>query len=520
MYNFTMKMGVEKMLKKYWYYIILVIGIIILFLISSYDTSNTNLYFKGEKITLQDGLFRQDDRYFISYEDIKLNFEENVFYDKISKKLIITTWDNVIKIKSEDTIKHENKKWYDISYIASKLDLDFIPSKRNIYILDHELIDATLLYNRVELYDITENKVKSILDKNSTVNVIVDEARDSKWVNVIVTSENYKMVGRILNKKLSFKDVNYKEEVDKLEKQVVVYVQDTLSKNTDITKVTGISQNLIRLSGKDKITTNNIYRPSGYNKEIYAVFTNGYKFSNFDTDILTHMLNSDENKEKTIKSILEFLDKNSLNGVVLDFKKFKTSDKTLLTEYIKELGASLHKENKKLYINVENTTSIDIKACENFVDYIIVEAYGERTVHSKTFGAYSSVSFVNSVVEDIKKLDIDVKKIILGISPNSLLFTIRAGTIIDTEMYNMNMASKYIKANNLEIITDNINKMHYIDFKKGITSYKMWLEDEYSIKEKMNILTKNNLSGVSIYKSGDENINIYDIIYKSLEVEK
>lgn len=528
MYNFTMKKGIENILKKYWYYIILFIITVILLLVSCYvEKRDISLYYINNRLELKDSLYQKNNEYYISYDDLKANFSENIFYDKISKKLIVTTWDNVVKIESKYAVKYEDKLWFNIKYLADNFGFDVLNCDRNIYILNDEYIDAKAKEYRLELYSVTGNQVIDVITNNKDVSlkVIADENVENTniWVNVVVSNKEKIQVGRVLKEKVeyTYEDIE-KEEIkeEEINPQVIVYVKDTLSSNTDITKITGISESLLRLSGEDTVTKNKVTRYLGYTKDIYAVYTNGYIYSNFDTDVLTYMLNSDENKEKTIKEVVDFVQKNELAGIVLDFKNFKSSDKDLLTEYIKELGVNLHKENKKLYVNVENITSIDIKNIENFVDYIIVKAYGERTLHSKTFGAYSSVTYVDNMVSNILDLGVKAKKIILEISPNSLLFTIRAGTIIDTELYNMSAVSEYIKLNNLEVIKDNTNKMNYIDFKKGITSYKMWIEDESSIKEKLNIVTKNSMAGVSINKSGDEIKSIYDLIEKSLEVAK
>ena len=100
MYNSSMN---EDVLKKYWYYIILVVIIFILLLIGADNKNdNTKLWCMGNKINLSDNLYVENDNYYISLEDLEKCFSKNVFYDKISNKLIIVTWDNVLKLKESD----------------------------------------------------------------------------------------------------------------------------------------------------------------------------------------------------------------------------------------------------------------------------------------------------------------------------------------------------------------------------------------------------------------------------------
>lgn len=515
MYNFSMN---ENVLKKYWYYIILVIVTLILLLFSKvYKSVDTKLWYMGSRINLSNKLYLKEDEYYISLEDLEKCFKDNVFYDKISNKLIIVTWDNVLKLEENDKINYDNKIWYSILNIVDKLNLDMIVENNNIYICEKKYINASKKPFRVELYDIQNNDIIEIVSKKENIKIIEDEnlINSNKFVNVIVSLNDKNIVGKILKNKLEY---NYVAETKQtiLNKQVIVTIQDVLSDNTDLSKVTGIAVSSLRFSDENKLVQEKINVPKGYNKEVYAVLTNGYKLSNFDTDILTYMLNSDDNKQKTIKSIVDYLNKNDLDGLVVDIKNFNNSDRDLLTQYIKELSANIHTIGKKIYINVENTLSIDIKAISEFVDYMIIQAYGQRTIYSKTSGAYSDVTFVDNFIEKIKDMGINCEKLILEISPISLLFSVRAGTIIDVEMYDMSSANKYVKLNNLKLLTDNKNKMHYIDYKKGIVTYKMFIEDEYSIKEKINVARKNGIMGISIYKSGYETKSIYDIILNGL----
>lgn len=516
MYNSSMN---EDVLKKYWYYIILVVVIFILLLIGADNKNgNTKLWCIGNKVNLSDNIYLENDNYYISLEDLEKCFSKNVFYDKISNKLIIVTWDNVLKLKESDEIKHENKIWYSINYIADKLGLDVVTDNNGIYLYNKKYIDAKIKSFRSELCDLESNNVIKIINKKDSIKIIEDEnlTNSNKYVNVIVNSNKKSTVGKILKSKLEY-DYIKEEQSNSLDKQIIVTLQDKLSSNTDLSKVTGIAAYALRFSYENKIVQEKISIPKGYEGKVYAILTNGYKLSNFDTDILTYMLNSDENKEKTIKSVVDYLNKNNLEAIVLDIKNFNNSDRDLLTQYIKELSASLHKNDKKIYVNVENTLSIDIEGINEFVDYIIVQAYGQRTLYSKTSGAYSDVTFVKNFIEKIKNMGISEEKLILEISPVSLLFSIRAGTIIDVEMYDMTSANEYVKLNNLKLLTDNKNKMHYIDYKKGIVTYKMFIEDEYSIKEKINLAKENGIMGISIYKSGYETKNVYDIISKGLE---
>ena len=74
--------------------------------------------------------------------------------------------------------------------------------------------------------------------------------------------------------------------------------------NTDLSKVNIVALNMYRLSGVNSLTeldyTNNI--PNGV--DVLATINNGHTSSNYDADILTSMLNSEENRNKIIEQIV------------------------------------------------------------------------------------------------------------------------------------------------------------------------------------------------------------------------
>ena len=78
------------------------------------------------------------------------------------------------------------------------------------------------------------------------------------------------------------------------------------------------------------------------------------------------------------------------------------------------------------------------------------------------------------------------------------------------------MMQEYISANNIQISRDKGANQNYINYTKGITTYKMWLEDEYSVTKKTELAVRYNLAGVSVYRSGMELKEIYNSISNTL----
>ena len=91
---------IDKINNSYIYVVILavyaIITLCISMLITKPNNKDTNIIVNGEGLNLKNGVVNIKGTRYITREDIEENFFEHVFYDKISRTLIITTWDEKI----------------------------------------------------------------------------------------------------------------------------------------------------------------------------------------------------------------------------------------------------------------------------------------------------------------------------------------------------------------------------------------------------------------------------------------
>ena len=109
---------------KYKYYIMLTLVIIILIIMASYSAlyNEYDLYFNGNKIETSEPVFQNNNNIYISLNDLTNVFKDNAYYDRISGKVIITTYSNVIKIDKSDkdyTISQNGEIFFDLIKVHS-----------------------------------------------------------------------------------------------------------------------------------------------------------------------------------------------------------------------------------------------------------------------------------------------------------------------------------------------------------------------------------------------------------------
>ena len=71
--------------------------------------------------------------------------------------------------------------------------------------------------------------------------------------------------------------------------------------------------------------------------------------------------------------------------------------------------------------------------------------------------------------------------------------------------------------NNAEITWNEEVKQYYGDYVKDNVTYKMWLEEERSIEEKVKLATKYELKGVAGWKIGLQKKEIWDVLNNYLK---
>ena len=59
-------------------------------------------------------------------------------------------------------------------------------------------------------------------------------------------------------------------------------------------------------------------------------------------------------------------------------------------------------------------------------------------------------------------------------------------------------------------------KQYYVEYNSGSTIYKMWIEDEKSLKAKFDLMHEYNLGGAAYWQKDFESQNIWDLVEKEI----
>ena len=85
---------------------------------------------------------------------------------------------------------------------------------------------------------------------------------------------------------------------------------------------------------------------------------------------------------------------------------------------------------------------------------------------------------------------------------------------VSSEAYSMNYAKQTMTDAGAQFQWDDATGMNYAEYKKDGVVYKMWLEDEKSLEEKLKAAISGDVAGVAFWKLGLEKSSVWDMIIK------
>ena len=506
-------------------YVILFILIFVLFLFADFDNLNkiTESTWINNSIanTMSEiqSMHINDGQIYLSVVDINSNFNNSIYIDKISRIAILTLPDKVAHFylnSSEAIINNVNTDIGKVTYIKVNnedyINLDVIAKLHNVnYQVDNsnnicifsKSIEAKVNKAYVNVLDSFKKYNLHLNLSKWNLNVILDEAYylgKEKYYTVIANNDENIMMGHVLKKFINVQTLSLDNESSEqhnveFKSMMINNVDKTLDDKVDVNLI-----NLIKLSSSDgKIEFQNF--ENAKDKDVYAIYNNGYTSHTYDNSITSVMLRDVSSRNNNIQNVKNYIVSSKLNGLVLDFRNLKVTDKAYFNQYVKEISAILHSENKKIMLYVtSNSNYIDINEIISYVDNIIYVTYSNVSNVSKVAYSLSNLYDIEKKLQIMQKIPkVDMAKIILEIPTYSVVWIEKNNIVTGYELYSMQAIQNFVKQNN---ITHNIDKntgLNYAELAKGNIKYKVWIEDENSIRSKYDLSQKYALGGIAIY---------------------
>lgn len=237
-------------------------------------------------------------------------------------------------------------------------------------------------------------------------------------------------------------------------------------------------------------------------------------------------------RESLINQVIAEAIQSGIDGINLDFELISTECGEHYIQFVRELSVKCRQNG--LVLSVDNyvpqpyNEHRDLKEQGIVADYVMIMGYDEHTEGSYESGSVSSYGYVKEGIENALEL-VPNEKLVVGIPFYTRLWqetektadqlaeeqgteaALYPKSVTSTAM-GMDEASQVLEQAGVQAQWDNTTKQNYAQWETEEVIYKIWLEDENSLEEKMKLIKSENLAGVAEWALGMEKNGIWDLI--------
>lgn len=540
----------NKPLSKWWiagglFFALLLIVSSIILLLYPFASKEKKSYFHGEFPILYDGVqagnaLIEGNSVYMPISFIKEHFDDAVTYDEKSNSIIITTKNKVVQMPSESLTYYVNEEPVQLHFSVFKmkdnemyLALDPLLS---YYPFQYSVLPETnaiwvkkngqnIRHAEIIKKEVHEEKLRLRTDASLRA-PFTSQVKIGEKLYIEGEKEDYYFT-RKENGEAGYIKKDYvnagetetitihhnvqETAVPKIEGPINLTWEAVYTKNPDTGKipimpgVNVISPTWFEL-GDSKGAIKNLgsldfikwSQKQGY--QIWGLFSNA-----FDSQLTHEAFKDFKTRQTMIRQLLHFSQIYQLNGINLDIENVNPEDGPLITQFVREAVPYFHEAGLVVsiditFISTSGNWSVfyERDKLANLVDYLVVMAYDEHWGTSPKAGSVASLPWVE---ENLKRLleVVPNERLILGVPLYTRLWEEKDTGEVSSKALSMGKVKQWLKENKVTPVYDEATGQNYAEIysEKDQTTYKIWLEDELSLKKRADIALKYNLAGVA-----------------------
>ena len=249
---------------------------------------------------------------------------------------------------------------------------------------------------------------------------------------------------------------------------------------------------------------------------------------NFDTGTQTdtyEVLSKASSRMKLAKGLVQEACTFGIEGINVDFELISLETGPYFVQFIRELSVLCR--NAGLVLSVDNYVPENYNKYYDYAeqgvvaDYVIIMAYDEHTSVSGEAGSVASISYVEKAIKDTVAM-VPADKIIIGVPFYTRLWKeveTPDGTVVSiAQTPFMRAAEKLLNERGITPEWDEETGQYYAECEEDGAGYRIWLEEERSIAEKLIRVRQAGVAGIASWRLGLEKKEIWDVISEYLNV--
>ena len=488
---------------------------------------------KMEERGLVDG-----DRVYLPLDVVNTYLNQRYYWDSANQQILYATPSELTSASASSEAGDkvwvkDDKVYLNLTYVQEFTDLDAYITKDPYRI--------AIQYKFKNVKTVTVKKNTSIRYRGGIKSAILTSVKKGTKLRLIEEMENWDQVatddgyiGYIDKKKVgeaektkferSFKREQYSyltmdSKVNMVWHQVTstdanAYFADATANMTGVNVISPTWFYLTDTSGNIASIASADYVSQAHEKELQVWGL----IDNFTQEVsTTETLSSTAARQNIISQLIQAAQDVGMDGINVDFESLSEDVGIHFLEFLRELSIECHKNN--LVLSVDNpvpedfTSHYDRAEQGRVVDYVIIMGYDEHYVGSEA-GSVASLPWVEQGIQDTLD-EVPAERVINAIPFYTRLWRTTGGNVT-SEAIGMDQAQQTIADNNVETYWDKTTSQNYGKYDIDNSTYQIWLEDAQSVAEKVKLVSKYDLAGVSAWKLGFENNGIWQVISDNL----
>jgi len=488
---------------------------------------------KMEERGLVDG-----DRVYLPLDVVNTYLNQRYYWDSANQQILYATPSELTSVSASSEAGDkvwvkDDKVYLNLTYVQEFTDLDAYITKDPYRI--------SIQYKFKNVKTVTVKKNTSIRYRGGIKSAILTSVKKGTKLRLIEEMENWDQVatddgyiGYIDKKKVgeaektkferSFKKEQYSyltmdSKINMVWHQVTstdanAYFADATANMTGVNVISPTWFYLTDTSGNIASIASADYVSQAHEKglQVWGLI------DNFTQEVsTTETLSSTAARQNIISQLIQAAQDVGMDGINVDFESLSEDVGTHFLEFLRELSIECHKNN--LVLSVDNpvpedfTSHYDRAEQGRVVDYVIIMGYDEHYVGSEA-GSVASLPWVEQGIQDTLD-EVPAERVINAIPFYTRLWRTTGGNVT-SEAIGMDQAQQTIADNNVETYWDKTTSQNYGKYDIDNSTYQIWLEDAQSVAEKVKLVSKYDLAGVSAWKLGFENNGIWQVISDNL----
>lgn len=269
------------------------------------------------------------------------------------------------------------------------------------------------------------------------------------------------------------------------------------------------------------------------NIEVWALvrdFDGGIGSYEESYEVLSHT----SKRENLVNQLIAEALQTGIDGINVDFEKISAECGEHYIQFIRELSVKCRQNG--LVLSVDNyvpktyNAHYHIEEQGKVADYVIIMGYDEHYSGSYESGSVASLNFVKEGIEATLNA-VPKEKIINAVPFFTRLWkevpkteeelAEEAGTEaaeysvkVTSEALGMEAAEQAIADAGAQTTVDEATKQNYAQWEADGATYKIWLEDETALEEKLKLMKEYKLAGTAAWRLGFEKSSVWELILK------